>query len=122
MPAMRRPRSVLHGPWSWCAASLPIGLTAAVYVHGNEASRVGQPPQPRSIHAGSGASLSGRLGLSGVADCAQACPRPAPATRSRARTSSRIRWARVQALVIEGSARLGYEVKEQTRKWLANFR
>jgi hypothetical protein len=80
--------------------------------HGNEASRFGQPPQPRSIHAGSGSWLSGVLGLSGVADCAQACPCPAPATRSRARTSSRIRWARVQALVIEGSARSGYEVKE----------
>ena len=27
--------------------------------HGNEASRFGQPPQPRSIHAGSGSWLSG---------------------------------------------------------------
>jgi hypothetical protein len=27
--------------------------------HGNEAFRFGQPPQPRSIHAGSGSWLSG---------------------------------------------------------------
>ena len=60
----------------------------------------------------SGSWLSGALGLSGSGDYAQACPCPAPATRSRARTSSRIRLARIQALVIEGSARSGYEVKE----------
>jgi hypothetical protein len=33
--------------------------------HGNEASRFGQPPQPRSIHAGSGSWLSGVLASAG---------------------------------------------------------
>jgi hypothetical protein len=33
--------------------------------HGNEASRFGQPPQPRSIHAGSGSWLSGVLTSAG---------------------------------------------------------
>jgi hypothetical protein len=47
-----------HAPKGSDARPLsPIRLIAAVHVDGNEASRFGQPPQPRSIHAGSGSWL-----------------------------------------------------------------